>query len=404
MRKKLGIVLAMVMLLSSVAMYGCGESNANSSTATTTQATQAATENTDEVKDEVVNYATYKEYKLDESAPVKNIILLIGDGMGTNHIKSAEIDKGDKLAMECMPYTAMVTTSSLSGTTDSAAAATAMSTGEKVYNKSICVDKDGNNLETMCQFAQSKSMKTGVAVTHIVNHATPAGFTANSESREMYKGILNSQIENGINVLFGGGQIYYSGKLQKVLDEKNYQYVSKASQLDTIDKNKNVLGLFKYQEQIAGFKPYLASLATKATELLENDNGFFLMVEGSLIDVEASGCHMNAMLREMATFDQAVDACLLYAQSNPGTLVLVTADHETGGIVLPENATKEGLTDDVFTSGGEHTDSNVKIFAAGAQADKLFTSDTIDNTDIAKLMRKVINESHTEIAETKPAA
>lgn len=393
MKKQISAFLVMALLISCTVMYGCA-SPAASSSAAQSEIMQTTTQDPDSIKDENVSYADYKEYSLDESAPVKNIILLIGDGMGVNHIKAAELDKGDKLAMECMPYTAMVSTNSLDGTTDSAAAATAMSTGVKTNNGRICVDKDGNNLETMCQFASAKGMKTGVAVTHVVCHATPAGFTANSESRDMYKAILMNQLDNGINVMFGGGQTYYNSKLQTKLDDLGYQYISKASELDSLDESRNVLGMFKYEEQIAGFKPYLSTLSEKACSMLQNDNGFFLMVEGSLIDVEAAGLHMNLMLREMATFDGAIDACLNYAQNNPGTLVLVTADHETGGLTLPDNATKDDLSDSLFTSGGEHTSADVKIFAAGAQADKLFSSDKIDNTDIAKLMRKVINESH----------
>ena len=144
----------------------------------------------------------------------------------------------------------------------------------------------------------------------------------------------------------------------------------------------------------ASIKPTLTTMTSKALELLDNDKGFFLMVEGSNIDVCEADEDMQGTLEQMQSFDQTVDYVLNWAQDNPGTLVIVTADHETGGVKIPENATADDINDSCFTSEGEHTNTDVLLMASGAQSAGICEKDLIDNTDIAKYMRKVLNESH----------
>lgn len=403
MKKALTAILSALLICSALALSSCssGTQPANtSSQAPASSATEAPTQNPDNVRDENLTYADYTEYKLETDVPVKNIILMIGDGMGLNAIKCAEIQKGGKFATAAMPYTAKVTTDSLSGTTDSAAAATALACGVKTYNKYIGMDKDGKAVESITEVAKSYGMKTGFAVTEHVAHATPAGFTAHVENRDSFMQILGQQLKADIDVMLGGGQQFYRKGVKKLIGEHDYTYVSTPSELDALKPGKKVLGMFKYENILAGYKPSLETETKKALELLENDNGFFLMVEGSDIDTRESLLDMDATLKEMKVFDHAIDTVLDYASKNPGTLVIVTADHETGGIKIPENATAMDLTNDLFTSGGEHTSTNVGIFAAGAQADKLFSSDLIDNTDVAKMMKRVLKESHQNTANS----
>ena len=137
-------------------------------------------------------------------------------------------------------------------------------------------------------------------------------------------------------------------------------------------------------------KPTLTTKTSKALELLENDNGFFLMVEGSNIDVSASEGDMADTIKQVQAFDQSVDYVMNWAESHPGTLVIVTADHETGGVKLPENPTPDKINDSCFTSDGEHTNTNVLLMADGANSADLCKKKVIDNTDIAKYMRKVL--------------
>lgn len=396
MKKALAIILSALIVLSAAALTSCDGSPqpANASqTGSSTQATEAAAEKTDDVKDKNLTYAEFKDYKLDTSVPVKNIILMIGDGMGLNAIKCAEIQKGGKFATAAMPYTAQVTTDSLTGTTDSAAAATALACGVKTYNKYIGVDKDNDPVESITEAAKGYGMKVGFAVTQHVAHATPAGFTAHVGNRDAFMQILGQQLKADIDVMLGGGQQFYRKGVKKLVEEHDYTYVSTPAELDALKPGKKVLGMFRYENILAGYKPSLETETKKALELLENDNGFFLMVEASDIDTREALLDMDATLNEMKVFDHAIDTVLDYASKHPGTLVIVTADHETGGIKIPEGVDAKGLTSDLFTSGGEHTSTPVGIFAAGAQADSLFDKELIDNTDVAKMMKRVLKQS-----------
>lgn len=396
MKKALAIILSVLIVLSAAALTSCsgGSQPANASQSDSSiKATEEPAENPDDVKDKNLTYAEYTEYKLETDVPVKNIILMIGDGMGLNTIRCAEIQKGGKFATAAMPYTAQVTTDSLSGTTDSAAAATALACGVKTYNKYIGMDKDSEPVESITEVAKGYGMKVGFAVTQHVAHATPAGFTAHVGNRDSFMQILGQQLKADIDVMLGGGQQFYKKGVKKLIEEHDYTYVSTPAGLDALKPGKKVLGMFRYENILAGYKPSLETETKKALELLENDNGFFLLVEGSDIDTREALLDMDATLNEMKVFDHAIDTVLNYASRHPGTLVIVTADHETGGIQIPEGATAKDLTSGLFTSGGEHTSTNVGIFAAGAQADSLFDKELIDNTDVAKMMKRVLKLS-----------
>lgn len=341
---------------------------------------------------------TNQQYTFNKDVPVKNIILLIGDGMGENTIKNAEIIKGDKLSMSLTPYSTYVTTDSLSGTTDSAAAATAISCGVKTYNQYIGIDGDKHDVESICEFAQAKGMKTGLVATQIINHATPAGMIAHVDYRDLYSKIFRQEITADIDVMFGGGSEYYTSKMEKLAKKHEYKYISTDEELNSLDKGKDkkVLGLFSYNALYADDKPSLDDMAKSALDILKNDNGFFLMIEGSEIDVQLSKLDMAGAMEEMKVFDRAVNVALDFASKNEGTLVLVTADHETGGVIVPESKDAKDINNDCITSGGEHTNANVLLFAFGAKSDIITKNEVIDNTDISKYMREFLNETYGE--------
>ena len=402
MKKLIAIMLTLIMAASCVACT----STETSSQATTTATTTAEQVTTTAEEDDTLDWVAYKEYNLEEDVPVKNIILMIGDGMGENTIKASEVVKGDKLVMSGMDYTTHVTTHSLSVDkgyaefTDSAAAATAISTGVKTLNSYVGVDENENELETICEFAMKNGLKTGLVARHYVCHATPAGMAAHNNSRNSYQQILREMLNSGVNVLLGGGKNYYknSKKTRTTVEENNYKYVTTEEELLALENNEEkVLGMFAFDNMgSATHEPQLPVMTEKALELLDNENGFFLMVEGSNIDVYAAQENMAETLEQMKSFDESVDYVLSWAEQHPGTLVIVTADHETGGVEIPENAKPEDITDECFTSGGEHTNTNVLLMASGAQSKGICEQELIDNTDIAKYMRKVIEESHSE--------
>lgn len=405
LKKLLAVLMSAAILASFAACSNDAASNSKTEQTTSQSSANEAVQTTSpSVETDNVDWVPFKEYSLDSDSKVKNIIMMIGDGMGENIIKAAEIVKGDKLIMSGLPNQTHVTTYSQSVTsgeaefTDSAAAATALSTGVKTYNQCIGVDKDGNSLETICEFAQKYDMKTGLVDRHYVCHATPAGMAAHNSNRGNYVQILRDMAKTGVNVMFGGGEQYYknSNKTKNYINEKGYKFIDTEEQLLALDgSDDKVLGMFAYENMKNAYRePTLTTMTSKALDLLDNDKGFFLMVEGSNIDVCESEQDMKGTIEQMMAFDHTVDYVLNWAQQHQGTLVLVTADHETGGVQIPDNATADDINNDCFTSDGEHTNTNVLLMAGGAQSAEICSSDVIDNTDIAKYMRKVLTDSH----------
>lgn len=391
------ISLLLAVLAACTILWGCSNSSGNGSTdpnSTEILSSPATAVLTDNYIDELA-FVPYREYNIDESSSVKNIILMIGDGMGENIIKNAEIVKGDKLAMRGMPAKCYVTTDSLDGTTDSAAASTAISCGVKTHNQYIGVDENQAAVETMVEFAKARGLKTGLVATQIIPHATPAGMAAHTNYRGLFNVILKQMLNAGVDVLYGGGSEYTdTAKMQKRIESNGYTYIKTADELYNGGFETPVIGAFNWGGMYAGGLPSLTDMTASALELLDGDDGFFLMVEESYIDICEAALNMEGTIKEMQAFDKCIDYTLAWAENHPGTLVIVTADHETGGVTVPEDKKPENVTDDCFTSDGEHTSTNVALFAAGAQATELFSEKLIDNTDIAKLMRKALNETY----------
>lgn len=404
MKKLLSALIAIAMLCSFTACtpsQGNGSSDVPSASQIEVQTeTQAA----EEPEVEKLEWVDFAQYSLEEDVPAKNIILLIGDGMGKNIIKASEVVKGEKLVMSGMPHSTTVTTYSQSVTdgkaeyTDSAASATAISTGVKTTNEALGVDPDGEDVETICEFAQKLGMKTGLVARQIMCHATPAGMVIHNTSRGSYPKIMLDMVRSDVDVMFGGGSQYYTEytKIQSAVQEHKYKYITTGNELKSLSTaDGKVLGLFSYDNMgAADMSPSLMKMTAKSLELLDNDKGFFLMVEGSNIDSYEHKSDMETVLGQMQGFDETVDYVLKWAQEHPGTLVIVTADHETGGVQLPENPKPEDINNTCFTSDGKHTNADVPLMASGAQSAGLCEKELIDNTDIAKYMRKVLSESH----------
>lgn len=333
-----------------------------------------------------------------------NIILMIGDGMGTTQVLATRINKygiEGKLNMEQMPVCALVTTFSANSlVTDSAAAATALATGCKTNNGMISMSPDGKKLTTVLEAAQKKKKSTGLVTTTTISDATPAAFAAHVRSRGSQDEIAKQLIENKVEILLGGGKAYFIPSTQEgskrkdklnlleLAKQQGYQFVETKEDLEKI-KDGYVLGLFQ-----SGFlttsppEPTLADLTSKAIEILsKNPNGFFLMVEGGQIDWE---CHLNdfeGMIKQTLDFDDAVKVASDFAENNKKTLVIVTADHETGGLTLKGRSKTEEKLDINWSTIG-HTPMYAPLFALGPSAD-LF-SGVIDNTDIAKIIFKLL--------------
>jgi alkaline phosphatase len=301
------------------------------------------------------------------AAQAKNIILMIGDGMGPAHVGAAWLyatrELGKNLVMtEVMNngQTAyMVNDTADSTVTESAAAAVQMATGVKVLAKSIGVGPDGRILKTILEMAKEKGKATGLVTTSGITDATPAGFIAHVDKRSEEEKIAEQLVKSDVNVLFGGRKVFFlpeaeEGKrkdgrnLLKEARENGYLVVETSEEMKKAE-GKKILGLFNRDNMLFEIdrkdsdEPSLAEMTVKALDLLgKNENGFFLMVEAGRIDHAAHHHDIAAVISDLLAFDDAVKVVYDFQKSNADTLLVITADHETGGMmVLPYAQTGE---------------------------------------------------------------
>ncbi|MBT2707353.1 alkaline phosphatase [Bacillus sp. ISL-47] len=285
----------------------------------------------------------------------RNVILMIGDGMGVGQIEIAremEYGKKGRLFLETLPHTALVHTFSANNlVTDSAAGGTALAIGKKTNNEMIGVTPDGAESDSILDLFKKNGKKAGVISTNTVTDATPAAFTASVPNRwSGQEEIARQQLNNEVDVLMGGGRSYYSPEKQNGKDlikeaiQMGYTYASNRDELMQAKGNK-LLGLFnnsymnfKLDRLLIGSKePSLKEMTEKAIGVLSNGkNGFFLMAEGARIDHASHAGDITSIWKETIEFDKAVKYAVEWAKNDGETLVLVVADHETMGISATE--------------------------------------------------------------------
>ncbi len=273
----------------------------------------------------------------------KNVILLIGDGMGFSHITLTSYFIGKPLYMMGMPYAgAVYTYSSNSYVTDSAAAGTALAAGFKTYNGAISVLPNGEKVITLMEAAKRIGKSTAVLTTTRVTHATPGAFYAHVESRKEERSIAEQLVNTmTIDVAMGGGMKYFTKELLDKAERNGFTVITNRDELTKVSAKtvKRVLGLFArshlpyYVDNTE--RPTLAEMLKKTLEILsKNEEGFVIMVEGGRIDHASHGHDVLGMIYDTIEFDEAVKVALDYAKEHGDTLVVVTADHETGGLLL----------------------------------------------------------------------
>ena len=297
----------------------------------------------------------------------KNIILMIGDGMGPAHVQVAWLyatrQLGKNLVMtEVMDQgqTAyMVNDTADSTVTESAAAAVQMATGVKVLAKSVGIGPDGKVLKTILEMAKEKGKATGLVTTSGITDATPAGFVAHVEKRSEEEKIAEQLVKSDVNILFGGRKEFFLSGSEKgkrkdgrnLLNEargNGYLVVETAEEMEKAQGEK-ILGLFNLGNMLfeidrkGSTEPSLAEMTAKAIDLLsKGQDGFFLMVEAGRIDHAAHHQDIAAVIMDMLAFDEAIKVVYDFQKEHPDTLLIITADHETGGlVVLPYSQTSE---------------------------------------------------------------
>lgn len=307
----------------------------------------------------------------------ENLIIFIGDGMGVAQVYAGMTASGFTMTFPSFPFTGFSITNSLdSYITDSAAGATALSTGEKTNNGMIAMRPDSTILETIMEIAKKKGLSTGVISTSAITHATPAGFIAHDLSRGSYEDIAKDYLKGGADVFIGGGKANFTNRkdsLDLTLDLKKagYDVVYTLDELNKSTSNR-IAGLMAdfHMPFIAEGRDtsYLADATSKAIEVLsKNPKGFVLMVEGSMIDFAGHSNDAPKIIDETLDMDRAVKRAFNFARQNEKTLIVVTADHETGGLTLIDGNVK-GKSSVAAFSGEGHTAVMVPVFAFGPGA------------------------------------
>lgn len=311
---------------------------------------------------------------LTSDAAPRHIILMIGDGMGAEHVWAAWMVNRGRLNITQLPVIGFSRTPSAShAITDSAAGATAPACGVKAVNGHIAQDSEGRAAESILLRAQRAGLSTGLIATKDITDATPACFYAHADDRRQ-KALIAAQLpESGIDFVRGGGSKHFR-------EEQLQEMRARGMDIELLSDG---------DMPPAGQRGDVLPKATREAleRLSRNPQGFFLMIEGSQIDVAAHRNDLAETVREVLDFDRAVGEVLRWMQQHPDTLLLVTADHQTGGLSILGGSVQEGRVDARFST-GSHSGVAVPLYAAGAGAARF--GGIWDNTELHGLLRKAL--------------
>ncbi|QRN84397.1 alkaline phosphatase [Chloroflexota bacterium] len=332
------------------------------------------------------------------------IMLFIGDGMGAEHRRAGQyysLGEVRKLAMNSLDVSGWLSTESYGDTLpDSGASATAMATGVLTDIERIGVDPDGNTLTSILEIAQAQGMSVGLVSTKYITDATTAAFATHVYESSMRDEIAEQMLEHGVDVILGGGEDDFlptketgcypelgnrtdGRNLVTEAQDAGYVTICDAAGLAQIDPatDTKVLGLFADENMERPYSPTLAEMTETAIAILDqNPNGYFLMVEGAMIDIASHFHESQNVMDDVIGFDEAVAVGVAAAEGDENTLVIVTADHETGGLVVNYDPT--GTVDEggpfqmpngtefwITWHSGDHTYAHVPVTALGDGAE-----------------------------------
>ena len=329
--------------------------------------------------------------------PAKYIFLFIGDGMGIAQKMATEAITGEKLALDTLPIQGVTTTQANNRfIVGSAAAATAMSSGQITNIGMIGMAPDSSHVKTIAEMARDRGQKVGIVSSVSIDHATPAAFYAHVPKRSQYHYIDHDLADSGFDYFAGGGLkdpkgtrkgVEARGDAFKAIKKAGYTVTSTRKDFEKLSKRSGKVLAYNEWLQDSGATPYeidrraedisLAEFTAKGIELLDNPNGFFMMVEGGKIDW---ACHANdakAAVMDTVAFDEAVQEALAFYKKHPSeTLIVVTGDHETGGLTLGFAGTKYKTNFAVLKqqsiSFRQFTDTVMKPFKAAANGKTTF--------------------------------
>ncbi|MBO9154539.1 alkaline phosphatase [Chitinophaga sp. GCM10012297] len=325
----------------------------------------------------------------DKQSKVKNVILLIGDGMGLAQIYAGYTGNFGALNLFRLLNIGFSKTASFSNyITDSAAGGTAMASGKKTHNRSVGVDPVDAPLQSIPDLIAPLGMQSALISSGNITDATPGAFYGHNRERSNYAAIAKDFLQSPVSILIGAGGKHFL-PLREQLQQKGYRFSTSLSALDTIRGGKFIVladsaGLSMQK----GRGDFLLRSFRKATSALAgNKKGFFLMEEGAQIDYGGHANSVPYLTMEMLDFDRLIGEALRFADSNGETLVIVTADHETGGLSLLDGDIKKGYVDGAFST-SDHTAIMVPVFAYGPHS--MDFRGVYENTELFDKIMRVI--------------
>ena len=352
----------------------------------------------------------------------RNIILLIGDGMGPTHIsvyRNVYGGPNHKLSFDKFDFSGYVKTHAYNSlVTDSAASATAFSSGVKTINRYVGVDHNKKPAKNITEMLFEKGFVNTIISTSEITHATPAAFASHVSSRYEKEKIAEHIYNSKNHIVLGGGTNYFlpieeGGIREDGVDfvkkiKKNFHYLETKKDLDNFNYSdrKKIFGLFAEDDlERTEFEPNLLemldfSIRESKRLLADGCKGFFIMAEGSKIDWASHDNDYEYYLKEMQEFEKTVKKALNFAEENNDTLVIVTADHETGGLLIEQDDARYRETGNMKISWntavgrGVHTGIMVPVFAQGPGAENF--SGVMDNTDVFFAMEEALGIDNLE--------
>lgn len=323
-----------------------------------------------------------------KNSPVENIILMIGDGYGLSQISAATIANQGNLTLTQLKSIGFLKTPSADDfTTDSAAAGTAIATGEKTYNRSIGMDVNGLPIENLTELLNKHSYNTGFITTDNVTGATPSAFYAHQLDRDLETEIINDLSKSKLSLFMGGGSDNYF----KMCNDFNFSILNNLNDISLTESHK--VGCFFSEKGVPSIKSGRDNILAEATKvgmayLSNKKKPFFLLIEGAQIDSFGHANDISGIITEAIDFDKAITEAIKFADAHENTLVIITADHETSGLSIPQGNLKDNVVEGDFST-YDHTGVMVPIFAYGPKSDVF--SGVYENNEVFHKIKEVLN-------------
>jgi len=309
----------------------------------------------------------------------KNVILIIGNGMGLTQISASLLKSEMPLYLEQFPYTGLHTPHTLNSlASDAAAGATAISTGVKTFSKNIGLDKNEEPVTNLMEMAESRGWASGMVTTGAFSYPGNLAYFAHTRETTLNKQLIKQYLSSGIDLFIGGGISPIPPQLTEELKKGGIKVEGENASIADLRKSGYRKPKVAFTSRPNGFLKEACSYATDFLSKYNKDNGFILVINNPQIEIAGYAAKTDKLITELQALNQAVGAALEFAKKDKETMILVTGDHETGGLAINPGSTKDSLITEFTTSG--NTGSMIPVFAYGPGT--AVFSGVYDNTDI----------------------